>query len=204
METMKKKNNLVLLLSGVVFGALSFTSLAQAAIIYDGAETSGVTTDDQYIIDYDDTSTTNISLEFGSTGTTYLRFNTVDNKFEYSHNIDLQSNQLLNARVQNVSGLPDVPACNGAADAGKLIFVTNTFVNLIPAQTLTADNYYICNSAGSLWLNIPTNFSSGDYLRSNANTTYIGNGLGDNTISFGDATHNVNVDFTSYATVNLE
>ncbi len=203
--TRTKTNNLFkLFLSGIAIGILSFSNLTQAAIIYDGAETSGVTTDDQYIIDYDDTSTTNIALEFGSSGITYLRYNISGNKFEFSHDVDFQSNQLLNARVQNVSGVANIPACLAPTDAGKVIFITSTFVNILPNQTLTVDNYYICNTAGNLWLSIPTGFNPGDYLRSNDNTTYVGGGIGQNTLDFGNGINPVNINFNDNSTVHFD
>jgi hypothetical protein len=77
---------------------LSAGAVVQAEILYDGADTSGVTTDDQYVIDYDDTSTTNINLNFGSAGTNYFRFDLVNGRFQISDDLDLQCTCLCGGR----------------------------------------------------------------------------------------------------------
>ena len=179
-------------------------SIAQAEILYDGANTSGVTTDDQYIIDYDQTALTNRDVQFGN-ASNYLRYDVVNNKFLLSTDLDLQSFQLKNTRAQNVASTADVPACAVPGDAGKMIFATATFVNTSPAQTLTVDQYYVCNAAGTAWLGLPTGFSASDFLRANTNTTYVGGGAGNNTITFnsGDILNPVNINFTANSTTNL-
>lgn len=179
-----------------VFGIA--TSVANAEILYDGANTSGVTTDDQYVIDYDDTSTGNISLNFGSAGTRYLRFDTVNGRFQISNNLDLQSNQLINARIQNVAVLGDVPSCAVAGDRGKQIYTgAATIPGVNGAQTLSANSQYVCNDTNLVanrWVAAGNGGDAGtldgldstEFLRSNANTSYTGIG---NTLTFANGTN---------------
>jgi hypothetical protein len=159
-----------------------FTSIAQAEILYDGANTSGVTTDDQYIIDYDQTSTTNVDLQFGS-ASNYLRYDVVNDKFLLSSDLDLQSAQLLNARVQNVSVLADVPSCSAAGDRGKKIFTgALAIAGVNGAQTLDPNKEYICNdtnSAATRWVatnggdaTTLDNLDSTQFLRSDTSDSY--------------------------------
>ena len=119
-------------------------SVAQAEILYDGANTSGVTTDDQYVIDYDQTGTVR-DLQFGSNAN-YLRYDTAANKFMLSNDLDMQSKQLINARIQNVAVTADVPTCATAADRGKKIFTGAATITLASTQVLTADTEYVCST----------------------------------------------------------
>lgn len=191
-----------------LFIVFSAGAVAQAEILYDGADTSGVTTDDQYVIDYDDTSTTNINLNFGSAGTNYLRFDLVNGRFQISDDLDLQSAQLINARTQNVSVLADVPACAAAGDRGKKIFTGgSTIASVNGAQTLAANTEYVCNdtnAAASRW--VATTGGGGDadtldtldslqFLRSDTSDNYTSG-----TLQFDAGT---TVTFTGTTTVNL-
>ncbi len=197
-------------LKGVILGmamVLTLVQFAQAAILYDGADQPGVTTADQYVIDYDDTSVGNIGLSFGSAGTNYFRFDVANTKFLISNNLDMQSFQLLNARVQNVSILADVPSCSAAGDRGKKIYTgAASIANVNGAQTLTANTEYICNDtnpAASRWVTTSSGgdagtldgFDSTQFLRSDTTDNYTSG-----TLTFDSGT---TVTFTSGTTVNL-
>lgn len=183
-------------------------AIAQAEILYDGADTSGVTTDDQYIIDYDDTSTTNINLNFGSAGTNYLRFDLVNGRFQISDDLDLQSAQLLNARTQNVSVLADVPSCSAAGDRGKKIYTgASSIASVNGAQTLAANTEYICNNANpaaSRWVATTGGGGDADTLDTLDSAQFLRSDTSDNytsgTLQFDAGTA---VTFTPTTTVNL-
>lgn len=182
------------------------TGIAQAEVLYDGANTSGVTTDDQYYIDYDDTSTGNITLNFGSAGSRYLRFNITNGQFQLSNDLDMQSNQLVNARVQNVTVLADVPTCAASTDRGKKIFVGSSNISGVNgAQTLTANKEYICqdtNPAASRW--IASTGGDADTLDTLDSTQFLRSDTSDNytsgTLQFDAGT---TVVFTPTTTVTL-
>lgn len=186
--------------------SMGIFSAANAAILYDGSDTPGVTTADQYVIDYDDTSTTEITLSFGSAGTNYFRFDTVNGWFEISGDLDLQSNQLLNARIQNVTVLADVPSCSAAGDRGKKIYTgASTIASVNGAQTLAANTEYICNdtnAAANRWVEIGSSnadtldtLDSTQFLRSDATDNYTSG-----TLTFDSGT---TVTFTAGTNVNL-
>lgn len=186
--------------------SVGFFSVANAAILYDGADTPGVTTSDQYIIDYDDTSTTDITLSFGSAGTDYFRFNTVNGAFEISGDLDLQSNQLINARLQNVAVLADVPTCAASSDRGKKIYTgASAIASVNGAQTLAANTEYICldtNPAATRWVtdsggdaDTLDGLDSTQFLRSDATDNYTSG-----TLTFDSGT---TVTYTAGTNINL-
>lgn len=204
---MKKAFNvLTALRMSALLAILVSTGVAHAEVLYDGANTSGVTTDDQYYIDYDDTSTGNITLNFGSAGTRYIRFNITNGQFQLSNDLDLQSNQLINARVQNVTVLADVPTCSAAGDRGKKIFVGASNISSVNgAQTLTANKEYICqdtNPAASRW--VATSGGDADTLDTLDSTQFLRSDTSDNytsgTLQFDAGT---TVVFTPTTTVTL-
>ncbi len=192
----------------LVTGALmtGLMQVANAAILYDGADTPGVTTADTFIVDYDDTSTGNISLSFGSAGTDYFRFDTVNSRFQISSDLDLQSFQLINARVHNVSVLADVPSCSAAGDRGKKIYTgASTIANVNGAQTLAANTEYICNetnAAANRW--VETGTSDADTLDGLDSTQFLRSDTSDNftsgTLTFDAGT---TVTFSPTTTVNM-
>lgn len=201
------KNSFGRILAGTMMvSLLAFAGTVNAEILYDGADTSGVTTDDQYIIDYDDTSTGNITLSFGSAGTRYLRFDTVNSRFQISNDLDLQSNQLINARIQNVAVLADVPSCSAAGDRGKKIYVGGANISSVNgAQTLIANREYICNDtnpAATRWVasiggdaDTLDGLDSTQFLRSDTSDNYTSG-----TLQFDAGT---TVTFTPTTTVNM-
>ncbi len=186
---------------------LSMVSFANAMILFDGADTGGVTVDDTYVIDFDDTSATEITLSFGSPGTNYFRFDTVNSQFEISGDLDLESNQLINARVQNVAVLADVPSCAAADDRGKKVFVGgSTIANVNGAQTLDADSEYVCldtNPAATRWVT-PSAGGGGDAatLDSIDSTQFLRSDTTDNYTS-GTLTFNSSTTVTLDAGANI-
>lgn len=204
---MKKAFNvLTALRMSALLAILVSAGVAQAEVLYDGANTSGVTTDDQYYIDYDDTSSGNITLNFGSAGTRYLRFNITNGQFQLSNDLDLQSNQLINARVQNVTVLADVPSCSAASDRGKKIFVGASNISSVNGvQTLSANKEYICNDTNpALTRWVATSGGDADTLDTLDSTQFLRSDTSDNytsgTLQFDAGT---TVVFTPTTTVTL-
>jgi len=91
--------------------------------------------DDTYIFDGDD-SGGDIKLQFGQALGEYLEWNDTDNAFKFSDDLDLENNQLLNARIENAA---IAPTCDGTVP-GKIYHDT--------ADT----NSYVCN--GTSWVQI--------------------------------------------------
>lgn len=92
-------------------------------------------TENTYIYDADDTGG-DITLQFGNTLGEYLQWNDTDNAFKFSDDLDLENNQLLNARIEN---LASAPTCDGTVNGKVYHNTTNT-------------NSYVCN--GTSWVQI--------------------------------------------------
>lgn len=104
-----------------LIASLSLIQTASAAILFDGADTGGVTADDYYIIDYDQSSTGDRVLQFGETSN-YLKWD--GNQFQISNDLDLNSNQIKSARVENVTAMPGGASGIGAGGNGRIVQLT--------------------------------------------------------------------------------
>lgn len=100
-----------------------FPQLVSASILFDGADTGGVTVDDIIIIDYDQSSLGNRDLQFGNSST-YLRWDGA--QFQLSNDLDLNSNQIKSARVENVTAMPGGVGGLGAGGTGRIVQLTTT------------------------------------------------------------------------------
>lgn len=116
----RKIQNVLILLSAL--GLIMTAGVTRAAILFDGADTGGVTVDDSYVIDYDQSSPGNRDLQFGSSST-YLRWSGTE--FQFSNDINLNSNQFKSARIENVSSMPGGSGGLGAAGRGRIVQLTD-------------------------------------------------------------------------------
>jgi len=91
--------------------------------------------DNIYIYDGDDTGG-DITLQFGNTLGEYLKWDDTGGAFRFSDDLDLENNQLLNTRIEN---LALVPTCDGTVNGKVYHNTTDTFS-------------YVCN--GTLWVQI--------------------------------------------------
>lgn len=96
---------------------------AKADILYDGAHTGGTTIDDNFVIDFDESSTGNRDLQFGSSGV-YLRYD--GTRFQVSNNLDLNSNQITSVRIENLAAMPGGAGGLGAGGRGRIVELTAT------------------------------------------------------------------------------
>jgi hypothetical protein len=92
-----------------------------AAVLYDGADTGGVTNDDVFTIDYDQDATQS-ELQFGGSSN-YLRWD--GGQFNISNDLDLSSNQIKSARMENVTAMPGGAGGLGLAATGRLVQLTS-------------------------------------------------------------------------------
>lgn len=105
-----------------IFSAL-LPATVYAGILYDGAQTGGVTIDDSIIIDYDESSTGNRDLQFGGTST-FLRW--TGTQFQFSNDVDLNSNQIKSVRIENVAAMPGGAGGLGSGGTGRVVELTAT------------------------------------------------------------------------------
>lgn len=105
---------------------------AQGTIL---VNTDYIQQDNTYIFDGDDTGG-DITLQFGGVLEEYLEWNDTGSSFRFSDDLDLENNQLLNTRIEN---LALAPTCDGTVN-GKVYYNTT-------------DTYsYVCN--GTSWMQI--------------------------------------------------
>jgi hypothetical protein len=93
-----------------------------------GATSISGTDSNNFILDQDNTGG-NVTLQFGATLAEYLRWDSVNSKFVFSADVDLEGNQLKNFRLDN---LDIAPTCN-ALVLGRAYYNT------------TDNNTYVCN-----------------------------------------------------------
>ncbi len=75
---------------------------------------------DSFIIDFDDTASDYIDLEFGDALTARLRYDVVNNKFIFNENVDFEGNEIKNLRIENLASSPTCDANN----VGRLYYNT--------------------------------------------------------------------------------
>ena len=106
--------------------------------------------DNNWIIDSgDDVTTGNIGLQFGNTVAETIIWDTGNSWFEFSNNVSLGENQLVEAEVENVTGddsLPGGATGLGTQGRGRLVILTGTD-DVAPGCTV--DPY--CTSGTYIW-----------------------------------------------------
>ena len=123
---------------------LLFVPLANAGLVFVTEENA--INSENFIIDFDDSSTDFIDLDFGTVLGAQFRFDIINDYFQLNRDINLLGNEALNFRVENLAA---APTCDGTL-AGRLYHNTTDNVT------------YVCD--GTTWLDI------------NAGTTYTGSG----------------------------
>lgn len=118
----KNKNNQIFYSILAILIFIISSNYVHAGLIYDGTDAGGVTNNDNFTIDFDESST-NRDLQFGNSSN-YIRWNGTN--FIVSHDLDLNSNQLKTARVENVSSMPGGAGGLGSGGKGRIVELTAT------------------------------------------------------------------------------
>lgn len=104
---------------------LSITTTAKAAILFQEDSFADVGSEG-IIIDSLDQASGDIVIQFGSTLAETIRWNATDLRFEFSNAIDLNSNQIYEARIENAAAMPGGAGGLGAGGTGRIIELTAT------------------------------------------------------------------------------
>lgn len=78
------------------------------------------------ILDALDQASGDITIQFGTTLGEFIQWNATDLRFEISDDLDFNSNQLIEARVENITALPGGGAGLGAGGIGRIVELTAT------------------------------------------------------------------------------
>lgn len=136
----------LLFLSLVLSAFLINSQSSFATILYDGDHTGGVTIDDSFTIDYDESSVDR-ELRFGNSFT-YFKWD--GSQFQVSNDLDLQSNQLKTARLENVNVLPGGAGGLGIAGQGRIVQL-NVIDSIAPGCTGPSCEPGTYSWDGSIW-----------------------------------------------------
>ncbi len=104
--------NLTLILGVFIYSSVN-------ASLYFVTEENAVNAD-SFILDFDDTSSDYIDLEFGDALTSRLRYDVINNKFIFNENLDMEGNEVQNLRIEN---LASAPTCDATA-IGRIYYNT--------------------------------------------------------------------------------
>lgn len=94
-----------------------------AAILFQDDSFADVDSDG-LVLDALDQASGNITIQFGSSLGEFIQWNSSDLRFEVSDSIDLNSNQIIEARVENVAAMPGGAPGLGAAGTGRIVQLT--------------------------------------------------------------------------------
>ncbi len=132
---------------------LALPQVAECAILFQNDSFATVESDSM-VINSDNESSGNIILQFGQTLGEYLQWNSSNTRFELSDDLDIGSNQLTSARMENVSALPGGAGGLGAGGTGRIVQLTATD-STAPGCTVspycTAGTY---TWDGTVWTNL--------------------------------------------------
>ncbi len=147
--------------------------VANAAILFQNDSFATVESDSM-VINSDNESSGNIIMQFGQTLGEYLQWNSSNTRFELSDDLDLGSNQLTSARMENVSALPGGAGGLGVGGTGRVVELTATDT-VAPGCTVLPN----CVSGtyswdGTAW----SNLSAVTGLSGNANDVQYNTGSG--------------------------
>ena len=118
---------------GIIF--LTAVNPAYAKIVFKNEfliEDNGA---DTFIIDAGDDVTGNVILQFGNSLSETITFDTSNTWFEFSNDISLNENKLLEAEIENVSALPGGAPGLGTAGTGRLV-ISDTIDAIAPGCTV--------------------------------------------------------------------
>jgi hypothetical protein len=96
-----------------------------------------------------DAATSDIQLQFGTTNTENFMWSQADNAFKFSNDINLNSNQMINARIENANGANSLPggvAGPGIGARGRIVQLTGTDT-VAPGCTLSPN----CGGGTYVW-----------------------------------------------------
>ena len=106
-----KKSSLML-----IFSMFFITTTSALTFV---TEENAVNTDN-FVINADDAATDYVDLDFGETLTARFRYDIALDKFNINKNVDLENNELLNLRIEN---LASAPTCDSSS-LGRMYFNT--------------------------------------------------------------------------------
>jgi hypothetical protein len=167
--------------------AMALPQTARCAILFQNDDFA-TTESDSLVINSDDGASGNLTLQFGQSLGEYLRWNASSSLFELSDDLDLGSNQLMSARMENVAALPGGAGGLGAGGTGRIVQLTATD-STAPGCTLSpycVAGTYTWN--GTIWKNL----ESGGAPGGNANDVQYNTGSafgGENAFEY-DASNN--------------
>lgn len=173
--TRKKLAHLLLSILILGIGVPAFSGMAQAVVIFSTEE--GTTNADTFVIDNDDSSTGDINLDFGTTGSkASLIFDTIADEFKVNKDINFDGNEAQNIVIHTGTAFP-------TAVEGKM-FYRSDLDSLYVNTDGTAGGWIAITSGSGSDATTLDGLDSGDFLRSNVADSYTGTG----TLTFGSGT----------------
>jgi hypothetical protein len=151
------------LFSGLFFFlgiALMLPRTAMCAILFQNDDFA-TTESDNLVINSDNGAGGNLTLQFGQSLGEYLRWNSGGSLFELSDDLDLGSNQLMSARMENAASLPGGAGGLGAGGTGRIVQLTATDST---APGCTVSPYCVAGTYmwnGTIWKNLDSGGSPG-------------------------------------------
>ncbi len=130
---------------------------------FDTVESNGI------LIDTDNTAT-DITLQFGNTLAEYIKWNSTNTRFEFSDDIDLLSNQIYNARLENITALPGGASGLGMSGTGRIVQLTVTDT-IAPGCTVTSCTPGTYSWDGVKWIKYAPSCGPGTYPTIDSITT---------------------------------
>lgn len=121
----KKKSTKMLTTLGVawILSAGIFFQRAEAAILFQQDSFADIGSEG-LVLDFLDQATGNITIQFGTTLGEFIQWNASDLRFEISSSLDFNSNEIIEARIENVSSLPGGAIGLGSSGNGRIVQLT--------------------------------------------------------------------------------
>lgn len=154
MKLVLKKNIILLSLALYLFLNIPST-FARIIFVDDVFENNSETYE---IGSNDDANSTNIKLDFGGLNSESIYWDT--NAFNFTNNISLNDNKIVDAEIENVSALPGGAAGLGGAGSGRIVLL-DTLDSTAPSCTTTpfcAAGTYVWDGGG--WISLTGSTSS--------------------------------------------
>lgn len=115
--------SLVIVTAILILSLLSGVQQSNAAILFQDDNFADVDSEG-LILDSLDQATGNITIQFGSTLGEFIQWNATDLRFEVSDSIDFNSNQIIEARIENIAAMPGGAGGLGAPGTGRIVQLT--------------------------------------------------------------------------------
>jgi len=136
----------ILISISTIFLLLVIASPANAKIIFKNEFVISDNGMDTFIIDAGDDVSGDVSLQFGNTLAETLTFDTSNNWFAFSDDVNFSDNKLLSAEIENVSVLPGGAPGLGVAGTGRIV-ISDTLDSVAPGCTVDP----FCPSGTYIW-----------------------------------------------------